>query len=289
MWFQRTRFWQEWKYKQNFVLTCSLHVLLQNNRLCTLIQRRCDFTKENVADFEAVCLGTILQTRFDSNKRERTQARQECQRSQRTHLHLLVPHAFLGTRFHCVHCEIARHFLEFAEKKAKQQKPPNTIFDSDNLQVSLATFGTYVMISEDHYLSPDKAFVTMSYINMFNFLLSILPYGVFFAGQVRYFLLWDDNFSADVILHSVFSPTVSHQQAIVSFERIKRFLDLEEIKEGTVQQDSTLSGSGSFACPWEQPETQITLKRRVFLFQVLYWCTKPRATGKRMENQSWRS
>ena len=52
-------------------------------------------------------------------------------------------------------------------------------------QVSLAIFSTYVMISEDHYLSPDKAFVTMSYINIFNFLLSILPLGVFFAGQVN--------------------------------------------------------------------------------------------------------
>ena len=40
------------------------------------------------------------------------------------------------------------------------------------------------MTSEDHYLSPDKAYVTMAYIGIFNFLLSFLPFGVFFAGQV---------------------------------------------------------------------------------------------------------
>ena len=69
---------------------------------------------------------------------------------------------------------------------------PGFHFEKKNLltinfwfQVSLATFGTYIAISEDHYLSPDKAFVTMSYINIFNFLLSIFPLGVFFAGQVE--------------------------------------------------------------------------------------------------------
>ena len=40
------------------------------------------------------------------------------------------------------------------------------------------------MTSEDHYLSPDKAYVTMAYIGIFNFLISFLPFGVFFAGQV---------------------------------------------------------------------------------------------------------
>ena len=66
-------------------------------------------------------------------------------------------------------------------------------------QVALATFGTYVTISEDHYLSPDKAFVTMSYINMFNFLLSIFPMGVFFAGQVN--KLFCANVCGTCVLH----------------------------------------------------------------------------------------
>lgn len=48
----------------------------------------------------------------------------------------------------------------------------------------MAIFGTYVMTSEDHYLSPDKAYVCMAYIGLFNFLLSFLPLAVFFAGQV---------------------------------------------------------------------------------------------------------
>ena len=41
------------------------------------------------------------------------------------------------------------------------------------------------MTSDDHYLSPDKAFVTMSYINLFNLMLSYLPLAIFFTGQVR--------------------------------------------------------------------------------------------------------
>ena len=41
------------------------------------------------------------------------------------------------------------------------------------------------MTSEGHYLSPDKAFVTMSYINLFNLMLSYLPLAIFFTGQVR--------------------------------------------------------------------------------------------------------
>ena len=48
----------------------------------------------------------------------------------------------------------------------------------------MAIFGTYVMTSEDHYLTPDKAYVTMAYIGIFNFLISFLPFGVFFCGQV---------------------------------------------------------------------------------------------------------
>ena len=52
-------------------------------------------------------------------------------------------------------------------------------------QVSLATFATFVLISPTNILDPNKAFVTLSLVNIMNFTLSILPLGVTFLGQVR--------------------------------------------------------------------------------------------------------
>ena len=52
------------------------------------------------------------------------------------------------------------------------------------LQVSLAIFAMYVLISPDNILDADKAFVTLSYINLFNYSLSNLPIAVNNIGQV---------------------------------------------------------------------------------------------------------
>ncbi len=55
-----------------------------------------------------------------------------------------------------------------------------------SFQVSLAIFAVYVLSSPDNYLDADKAFVTLSYINLFNFSLSNLPLSVNYFGQVCY-------------------------------------------------------------------------------------------------------
>ena len=48
-------------------------------------------------------------------------------------------------------------------------------------------FATYVLSSPENILTADKSFVTMSYINIFNVLLNILPFAVFYVGQVSRF------------------------------------------------------------------------------------------------------
>lgn len=54
------------------------------------------------------------------------------------------------------------------------------------LQVSLAVFSTYALISEEHTLDAETAFVALTYINLLNVPLSILPLGVFTIAQVGY-------------------------------------------------------------------------------------------------------
>ena len=52
------------------------------------------------------------------------------------------------------------------------------------LQISLAVFSTYVLISPYHVLDPHKAFVTLSLVNVMNLTIATLPLGTSFLGQV---------------------------------------------------------------------------------------------------------
>ena len=56
------------------------------------------------------------------------------------------------------------------------------------LQVSLAVFATYVLSSDDNYLTPDKAFVTLNLIQILNWGMSILPIFIAFGAQVSFTL-----------------------------------------------------------------------------------------------------
>lgn len=51
-------------------------------------------------------------------------------------------------------------------------------------QCALSVFAVYVNTGEDHVLTPDKAFVSLSLINILNFPISLLPVGISFLGQV---------------------------------------------------------------------------------------------------------
>ena len=50
--------------------------------------------------------------------------------------------------------------------------------------MALAIFTTYVLISPDNVLTPQKAFVTLTYTQLMSFYLNILPEMVYFLAQV---------------------------------------------------------------------------------------------------------
>ena len=74
--------------------------------------------------------------------------------------------------------------------------------------VALLSFATYVLISEDNILNAEKAFVTLSYLNIMRMPLAILPYMV--VGLV---------------------------QSKVSLDRINKFMNNEELDEKAVEHE----------------------------------------------------
>ncbi len=52
-----------------------------------------------------------------------------------------------------------------------------------SLQVALGSFAAYVLSGEDHVLTANKAFVSLSLFNLLNYPLSILPGVITFAVQ----------------------------------------------------------------------------------------------------------
>ena len=53
-----------------------------------------------------------------------------------------------------------------------------------SFQVTLATFATYVLVSENHYLDANKAFVALSLFNILRFPINLLPMLASFVVQV---------------------------------------------------------------------------------------------------------
>lgn len=51
-------------------------------------------------------------------------------------------------------------------------------------QITLATFATYVLVSETHYLDAGKAFVALSLFNILRFPMNLLPMIVSLIVQV---------------------------------------------------------------------------------------------------------
>ena len=52
------------------------------------------------------------------------------------------------------------------------------------LQIAIAAFTTYILIDPNNVLDASKAFVSISFINLLNFSLLMLPEIVFYIGQV---------------------------------------------------------------------------------------------------------
>ena len=52
-------------------------------------------------------------------------------------------------------------------------------------QVTLATFATYVLASESHYLDAQKAFVSLSLFNILRFPINLLPMIISYVAQVK--------------------------------------------------------------------------------------------------------
>ena len=82
--------------------------------------------------------------------------------------------------------------------------------------MSLVLFATYVMVSPDNVLGPDKVFVTFAIINILQFPISQLPRAVNQLGQ-----------------------------AVVTIDRITRFLMLEEKDQNAVVYDADMGTSTS--------------------------------------------
>ncbi len=55
-------------------------------------------------------------------------------------------------------------------------------------QVALAVFATYLMLSSDNVLDPEKAFVSINIIGILNWTGALLPMEISFAVQVSYII-----------------------------------------------------------------------------------------------------
>ncbi len=76
--------------------------------------------------------------------------------------------------------------------------------------VALASFATYVLIDENNVLDAQKAFVTMSYLNIMRMPMAVLPFMI--VGLV---------------------------QANVSLNRVNKFMNNEELRDDAVDHDAT--------------------------------------------------
>lgn len=69
-----------------------------------------------------------------------------------------------------------------------------------SLQVSLAMFATYVLMSSDNYLTPDITFVTLLLINTLNWSMTFIPIFLTTAAQVSVFNIADvDSIMLNII------------------------------------------------------------------------------------------
>ncbi|ELT91662.1 hypothetical protein CAPTEDRAFT_90759 [Capitella teleta] len=98
--------------------------------------------------------------------------------------------------------DIREKELNFLQKIAYCNGVGSILWFLSPYLASLAVFAVYVCTGEDHALTPDKAFVSMSLINILNFPIALLPLAVSSVGQ-----------------------------GLVSMRRIAKFLLLDEIEQ----------------------------------------------------------
>lgn len=101
--------------------------------------------------------------------------------------------------------------------------------EEEFLKVGIATFTTYVLLSDTNVLTADKAFVSLALFHLLRNPLNAFPNVINSVVEVSYETLSCDKLS--------FSP-----QAHVSNKRIQRFLSNEEIDEDAV--DRVPMGTG---------------------------------------------
>ncbi|KAF0310803.1 Multidrug resistance-associated protein 1 [Amphibalanus amphitrite] len=130
--------------------------------------------------------------------------------------------------------------------------------------VTLITFAVYVLTGDDvdpHYLTPDKAFVSLSLFNLLRMPLSFLPMLIVFTVQVclasfaTYVLVDSDNvldsrraFVALALFNALRFPlsmlpmiTISAVQANVSLTRMNKYLNSDDLDDQAVSHDTTES------------------------------------------------
>ncbi|XP_012944065.1 multidrug resistance-associated protein 1 [Aplysia californica] len=105
--------------------------------------------------------------------------------------------------------DIRRKELDILKKTAYLNAFSTFCWTCAPFMVTLATFATYVLVSENHYLDANKAFVAMSLLNILRFPINLLPMMVSFIVQ-----------------------------ASVSVGRIGRFLKMEDLDLDCVRYDS---------------------------------------------------
>ena len=60
----------------------------------------------------------------------------------------------------------------------------NNTGDPLSFQVTVATFATYVLVDESHYLNAQKAFVSLSLFSILRFPINLLPMIISYVVQV---------------------------------------------------------------------------------------------------------
>ena len=105
--------------------------------------------------------------------------------------------------------EIRNNEIRVLKKAAWLNAFMSFIWTSVPFMVALASFATYVLIDENNVLDAEKAFVTLSYLNIMRMPMAVLPFMV--VGLV---------------------------QAGVSLDRVNKFMNNDELDQDAVQHDA---------------------------------------------------
>lgn len=127
------------------------------------------------------------------------------------------------------------------------------------MQVSIASFATYIAVSNDHILTPQKAFVSLNLFSMMRSSIWFLPYSIFNTVLVSVhicmllslLLLWKPSCGYNLCFISnlvQWSNYCCHCQASVSLKRLEEFFLLDVLREDSVTKDDVMGLLCSFFC-----------------------------------------